>query len=425
MTSRPFRPPFPHAAQNPKRASGFSVVELMVVVAISLIMSVAIFGVLKAFEGRKRSTTSVNDVNQAGSYALYQLDKLIRSAGSGYSANAASTYGCRLNASVGGTQILPAATLASPFDKVPAIVNVPTAGSFRLAPVIIVPSAGYSGVGNSGSDVLIVMSGSAGYGEVNSYFKKAAAAPNVNLLNTLGFSSNDLILLADQPASTASTTNIEPCYIEQIGGTPTADQLPLSGSYYHASGTDKYTSGNAASINAISSSGMAFNIGNLTAGTLNLPNFQLVGLDATNTLYSYDLLNAVSATPQAIADGIYDMRAVYGISASSTLGSAITWVAPTGAYAPAALLAGTVAANAALQKIRAIRIGLVLRTSAPENTQVTTSPLTMFSDLTAGNPAPSYSKTLSASYPSTYPSERNYRYRIIESSIPIRNTLLN
>jgi len=49
---------------------GFSLIELMVAATIFLVLSIAIFQVLSTNEGQKRTTTSVNDIDQAGNYAL-------------------------------------------------------------------------------------------------------------------------------------------------------------------------------------------------------------------------------------------------------------------------------------------------------------------------------------------------------------------
>ena len=68
------------------KQSGFSLIELLVAMIIGLIVSLAVYTVLTTFEARKRTTTSVNDTSQANTYALYQLDKKLRSAGSGFSA---------------------------------------------------------------------------------------------------------------------------------------------------------------------------------------------------------------------------------------------------------------------------------------------------------------------------------------------------
>jgi type IV pilus assembly protein PilW len=55
-----------------------------------------------------------------------------------------------------------------------------------------------------------------------------------------------------------------------------------------------------------------------------------------------------------------------------------------------------------------------MRTSLPEKAPVTTGPLVLFSDL---GTTLTFTRTLAAA-------EQNYRYRIIESTIPLRNSLL-
>ena len=75
------KPPFKFTKQI-----GFSLIELLVAMIIGLIVSLAVYTVLTTFEERKRTSTSVNDISQSNTYALYLLDKKLRSAGSGFSA---------------------------------------------------------------------------------------------------------------------------------------------------------------------------------------------------------------------------------------------------------------------------------------------------------------------------------------------------
>ena len=96
---------------NPRLSQrGFSLVELMVALAVGMVLTLAIFGVLATAEGRKRVTTNLNDLEQAGNLAMYQLDQWVRTAGSGFSASAViedSAYGCLLRASAKDKQTLP------------------------------------------------------------------------------------------------------------------------------------------------------------------------------------------------------------------------------------------------------------------------------------------------------------------------------
>ena len=188
---------------------GFSLIEMMVALVIGLIASLAVYSVLTNFEGRKRTTTSVNSIDQAGTYALYQLDKKMRSAGSGFSAGigttkaATTTYGCQLNAISGGTQLLPK---TSSFPDAFSAVST----TIRLAPVIIYDAS--AGAGGVNGDVVLTMAGNSGIAEVFTDLTGAASSSQLNLANNMNFKANDLVLVARKPVASA----IQPCLVEQV-----------------------------------------------------------------------------------------------------------------------------------------------------------------------------------------------------------------
>lgn len=169
----------------PKRHRGFSLIELMVGVGIGLVITLAVFQVLTASEARKRTSTGLNDASQSGNYALYVLDRMLRSAGTGYSQGWATVGGCRLNAALPGGESLPrVGPLPAPFTAIPQ--------TFRLAPVVI-----FRGASDTGTDVIMVMSGATGYGEVLTNVPAGGvAATQVALPNTIGYRAGDLVMLA-------------------------------------------------------------------------------------------------------------------------------------------------------------------------------------------------------------------------------------
>ncbi|MGB8856654.1 MAG: prepilin-type N-terminal cleavage/methylation domain-containing protein, partial [Burkholderiales bacterium] len=57
------------------KQSGFSLVEVMVGLLIGLLGTIVIFQVFSISEGQKRTTTSGNDANQSGVFALYTLER--------------------------------------------------------------------------------------------------------------------------------------------------------------------------------------------------------------------------------------------------------------------------------------------------------------------------------------------------------------
>ena len=388
LRARPLR-----AAQH-----GMTLIELLVAMLISLLLSLAIFGVLAVSEGLKRTTTSVNDIDQAGNYAMYTIDKWVRSAGSGFAQSAAYAFGCTVYASQAGTQILPAASAApAPFD---AINTTGTVGAFKLAPILIAPGQTTPAVSGAASDALIVMAGNAGYGESAVDFSDMSAAAALTLTNTVSFKADDIVLVANTQGAAGT---LSPCMVQQVSAV-VGKTVSLGGAYANATiGTQ--------SLAAMPLESTAINLGNVVGN--NPPNFLMVGVGADNTLFSYDLLQTTATPLLPIATGVFEMHALYGVDNDNN-GTIDAWVDPSSSttYTMAALMAGDKTAAGLLQSIKAIRVGLITRTSLPEKDSVAPATLTLFSDLGA-----TYTRTLTAA-------ERVFRYRTIESTIPIRNAML-
>jgi type IV pilus assembly protein PilW len=377
---------------------GMTLIELMVAMVISFVLSLAIFGVLASAEGLKRTTTSVNDINQTGNYAMYTIDKWVRSAGSGFAQSAAYAFGCTLHASRSGTQVLPATAAApAPFD---AINTTGTVGAFRMAPILIAPGQTTPSVSGAASDALIVMAGSAGYGESAVDLSDLSAETELKLTNTVSFKANDIVLVANRQGAAGT---VSPCMVQQVSAVA-GKAVSLGGAYADASiGSE--------SLTAMPLESAAVNLGNVVGN--NPPTFLMIGVGADNTLFSYDLLQTTATPLLPIAAGVFEMHALYGVDNDDN-GTIDAWVDPSSSatYTLAALMAGDQTAAGLLRSIKAVRVGLITRTSLPEKTSVAPATLTLFSDV--GLP---HTRTLTAA-------ERVYRYRTIESTIPIRNSML-
>lgn len=391
---------------SPFSQRGLTLIELLVALLISSILTLAIFAVLVLGEGRRRTTTAVNDTNQAGNYAAYVLDKLIRSAGSGFVQAADFAYGCAIHAS-GAAQVLPrTAALPAPF----AAVN--TGLTFRLAPLLIAEDGTTPGVSGEASDALIVMAGTKGYGELPVPFSDFPGTGTLNLVNSISFRPNDIVLLADQQAPAGG---VAPCLVTQVastfagtGGTAVTS-VPVGGTYHKATvGTVNFA--------GFTTEARAINLGSMAGSTP--PVMMVLGVGDDNTLFSYDLLQAPAAA-LPIADSVFEMHAVYGVDGDDN-GTVDTWEEPAGDFAFAALTAGTPAAAGVLRTIRAVRVGLILRTSLQERDNgtpgedvTTPGPLTLFADL----PGITYTRALTSA-------EQRFRYRTIETTIPLRNAMM-
>ena len=395
----------PRPTTPARRTAGFSLIELLVSMVIGLVVTLAITSVLIRSEGSKRSTTSVNDINQTGAYAAYVLDRAIRSAGSGFSQRWSSMYGCLLNASSGGTQVLPASLSSSPTFANVTSATMPT----RLSPVII-----GKGLANTGTqirgDVLMVMGGTAGAAEVPmsmtpGSINTLSSPPQFQVSNTLGYRANNIILLADSSGVPGG------CMLQQVDGSvgSSPQVVPLSGTYY---------SGTGATV-SLTSFGASTFVAQLGVDGTNPPQFQLFGVGANNALFSYDLLQ-VGGNEQPIADGVVEMRALYGLDTTiPPNGKLDSWVDPVAGsgYEASVLMNGTDPSKIKLRQIVAIRLGFILRTSLPERPQDYQQPtgtvLTLFGDLPA---AVQQTRTLAGT-------DLNYRFRTVETTVPLLNVL--
>jgi type IV pilus assembly protein PilW len=147
----------------------------------------------------------------------------------------------------------------------------------------------------------------------------------------------------------------------------------------------------------------------------------LFGVGSNRTLYSYDLLQNLKLvqgsgadTSQAIADGVDQMHAIYGIDTNGD-GIQDNWA---GASDAGYDIATVMATPATMRTIVAVRVALVMRGQYPDKNLVSPATLTLFSGLTnAGGTSLQQTVNLSAN-------DQNYRYRVFEFTVPLRNMLL-
>jgi type IV pilus assembly protein PilW len=388
-----------------KRIRGITLIEVLVSLLVSSLISLAVMGVISLVETSKRRTIAGSDLGQVGAYVQSALERTLRSAGSGLTQSAAYAFGCQLHAARTGVQILPrigsTTALPAPFTN----VTTGTTGVFRLAPVVIASGQTTPAVSGQPSDVLIVMSGQSGQSENATPFVADALANTLLLSHSVGMNPNDVLLVADQQPTATGTS---PCLIEQVA---TTFNPVTAGGTVTLAGTYATTGLGPAVLTDYSVVSQVLNLGNVATG--NPPTLQLIGVGDSNTLYTYDLLQTTAAPLQPMADGVLEMHALYGIDTSGDQ-RIDQWVTPTGTYAIASLMDGSLAANARLRTIVAVRVGWLLRSTAQEGSTVAPTSLRLFADL---GDALTYTRSLSAA-------ERRYRHRTLESTIPLRNLLI-
>lgn len=371
-------------------ARGFSMIELLVSMVIAMTVIIAMAAISLRFETGKRQDSSTSDLSASAGYLTYDLDRELRSAGSGFSTMRAETYGCELRASRNGAQILPSpAAFPAPFGTVPTAV--------RMMPVLV-----HAGAGAGGSDVIQVMTGTGGLGETPTQVRLNSVATNtLRLTATVGIRGDDLLLISEVN---------RPCMLEQVdpgfsGGA--TQQVNLSGAYFAT------TIGNE-SLNdrSTGATANAMVFGNATNG--NPPRLLLLGVNASQQLVRYDLLrftNDTSQNPVPLADGVVDMRVMYGVDNAPGDGTVDGWVAPTGNLSAATLGAGTATAQATLARILAVRVSMVVRSELIEKDDIAPATVTMFPSLAAAQRV-NYTVT-----------DRKRRHRVLEFTVPIRNVI--
>ncbi|MDM0033581.1 PilW family protein [Variovorax sp. J22P271] len=393
-----------HQAHGLPLQRGMTLIELMVAVVIGLVVTLAVTSAVTFGEAQKRTTTSTNDMGQSGAYGAYLLDRAARSAGSGFTQSwDLGLFGCKLNVSRANAAILPRAT-AFPVPFQGFLGGAAGSANLRVAPVLIGAEQGIDG----SSDVIAVMGGNGAAGAVPRAIRSINTDyDTLRLDNTIGLANGDMALV--------SQVGSNDCFLEQVNGansvlaTANNDALLLGGTYFKA--------GNSA-LGAMADSGAAYftPLGNIGATDLQ---FQLFGVGANRTLFSYDLLKSNgSDDPQAIVEGVVQMNALYGM-VNPTTGAFTGWVAPSKTVGDPYHIDTVMTTPLTARSIAAVRIALVLRSSqqekaGPSGQKVAPAGLTLFGDLAESLHRP---VVISGE-------NQNYRHRVIEFTIPLRNVLL-
>lgn len=389
-------------AQGARRSRGFSLIELMVSLVIGMGLIITMGVLSQKFETSKREQSTSSDLSGTSAFLSYDLDRQIRSAGSGFTNGYADTFACALNVSKSNAQILPApVALPDPFGSVPQAIT-------------LVPLAVYPATGSTDSDTIQIMTATGGVGEVSTQLKyKSVNTNQLQLVSNVGIEANDLLLITEKG---------RPCMIEQVKGlnATTPDIIDLDGAYYASviNGQALNDRGTSASVNA-----KAFNIGNASNG--NPPMFHLLGVNGSNQLVRYDLMrfnNGGSGgnQPIPITDGVMMMRTLYGVDTSGD-GKVDSWVRPgTGSFT-----AANVTTNSAIaRQIVAIKIAMVLRSDTIEdqssNAKTTATRSTFFVAPEKLTLFTSQATTLRTDYEVT---DRQRRHLVVEFTVPLRNQL--
>lgn len=352
---------------------GFSLVEVMVGMAVGLLSMLVILKMLTLFENQKRTTIAGSNAQVNGLVTLVSLEQGIRTAGSGFAGSPA-------------------------FDCTTIYAWNDTGGAlaFSFFPLRITDG------GSTGSDSIAIQTANNFLGVIPATITSPmpSSSSELNVSRTTGFAANDLILVSDGGNCTLmQLTAIQSASMKlqhNPGGSPTYNP---SVPYQTANGWPAYGSG-----------ALILGIGQLNTSTFSV--------DANNNLQvSTSTQLGSAATSVELATDIVSLQAQYGIAPAGSQ-NVNAWVSATGATwaAPSA---------ADIKRIKAVRLIVVARSGRKEASNVTLPCTNAGSGVanngpcsldSAADPAPAID--LSAN-----PDWQRYRYRVSQTVIPLRNVI--
>jgi type IV pilus assembly protein PilW len=370
------------------RSRGFSLIEILIGVAIGLIGTVAIFQAVAVWSKHTATTTSGGDAQVAGTLALYNIERDVKQAGHGFGRAVTQVMGC----DVAATDTTPART----FD-------------FPLRPVAIAASAG------GAPDTVSILYGNSSFYVEEGAFTDATASTN-KLNRRGGFKPGDLAVVAVNPGASAATAA---CQLVQVtddtdpDGYTIAHSTTLFASFYAASAPQTVSRFN----NGVAPAAVDGTIYNLGPD----PRLDVWSIQNNRFLTRTDTIHATA--PMQIAEGVINLKAEYGVDANNN-----------GTIEPGEW---QTAAPADWRSVLAIRVAVLVRSRQFERNRdagaasgVSAVTPTAANPYYFGDPARTFLMTnvdgTADSFTDLDANPNNwryYRYRVYERVIPLRNML--
>ncbi|MEO8304654.1 MAG: PilW family protein [Betaproteobacteria bacterium] len=348
------------------RPRGMGLVELLVGTVISMLMVLVIFQVYLVSEARKRTITAGSDAQQNASFGLFLIGQDLLGAGQVVSASTTALAGCAM------LRPIPAIIAAGATDNDPDTITVFYGGSSSLSTPV--PFLSNAAVGTTPPGLYVV------------------AGP-------VGVSANDVIVAVQGANCTMSTVN--------AGGVAVGSGTGISTLNHTLTAT--IGNNTTATYNAVTAS--LVNLGQAaTPGQAARFAQVLYSVDpVTSTLRTQNLLPTVQPASPVVSN-VVNLKAQFGLDTDND-GTVDKWQPATDTWTSVNL---PLQPQATWQQIRAVRVAIVTRSDQYEVDAVTPGPIDMFC-----SPAPcAASMTLTAD-------NQHYRYKVLETNIPIRNAMWN
>lgn len=191
----------------PSRQAGFSMIELLVGLGISLIGMLVIYHVLTVTQGYRRTTTEVGAAQETGAVSLYYIERDLRRAGYGVQ-GLLWQEPTQASMETAAATLLPRAYGCNVLARDKTRANF----SFPMAPVLI-QDGGVDAAGKPRPDSVSVLFGSA---RAHAFpptlsIDLASGSNPIKISTAMGLDNKDLIVLADLSTATPK------CELTQVG----------------------------------------------------------------------------------------------------------------------------------------------------------------------------------------------------------------
>lgn len=350
--------------------AGFTLVEIMVGLAIGMLAALIVMQVLSVFEAQKRTTTGSADAQTNGNIALYNIARELQLAGYALVPTSLPTTNSPLMCST--------LTVNGTLDT-----TVPN----RVFPVAI--TNGVASPGVSASDSITIRYGDSPMG------------------------GNPMPIVHMGPSGTLPTAN--DAQVSDIFGCSAGDRtLVIS--------QDGATCSLSSASSVVAGSGVSPSYVTLASNTAAVGGANLACLGNWNEItYAVDNAGNLLRNGQAVVAGIVNLQAQYGISAAGLsntdpkFNTVVQWVDANGSWA-----APTVADRI---RIKAIRVAVIARNAKMETANVTDA-----CDPAANTGLCAWAASGAGAAPTldlsnSDPNWQRYRYRVFETIIPLRNVI--
>lgn len=370
---------------NKRQNSGFSLIELLIGFAISLIASIVIIKVFSQFEQQKQATVGNADAQTNGAIGMYQIRRIVKNAG----------YGLPLFIQ----QQSPLLCYKDAVDLSAEAVTVDHDGEagtddISLSPVIIVDG------GADGSDQLAIRFGDSATAAPGLTVTTPADSPITThkLKTTLGCKAGDRVLMMNP-----GNGNDSLCSFTQVQSVDFLNQ------------EIEFTEAKTAEQGSIVS----------CMGQWNEYRFAVANNELTVTGTRQTADGEIDATAVPITSEIVALQAQYGVADSAGSNVVTDWVDATGnVWGPDITVDNR-------NRIKAVRVAIVARngkkminkvvSQACDGDAAGVAKVCIWRDGPDGKPLDNATNVNLAGIADW----QNYRYRVYETAIPLRNVLMN